>query len=189
MGLGLDVWIYCKLYSYIHRIREYSAIAIPHNFQFTVTHALGFSVFSRRILATDLSQSHSHFKSHMHSSCNSLIPFLPFLLSHLRLPSTELFPVPSRLLLSTAETPSRLLCPLTSRTDSTGNIVFYCQGCVLTGPLLINGRLSIVACACVAGKYLQSRCLAMGIHVKIYLYKSECMYVCMCVCSGITIFP
>jgi hypothetical protein len=34
--------------------RQYGAIAILHTFQFTVTHALGFSVFTSRILATDL---------------------------------------------------------------------------------------------------------------------------------------
>jgi hypothetical protein len=70
--------------------RQYSAIAILHASQFTVTHALGFSVFTSRILATDLSQSHYHFKSHMKSSLYSLIPFLPILLNHLRQPSPEL---------------------------------------------------------------------------------------------------
>jgi hypothetical protein len=45
---------------------SYSAIAVPaHTLQFTVTHALGFSVITSRILATDLSQSHCNFKSHM----------------------------------------------------------------------------------------------------------------------------
>jgi hypothetical protein len=34
---------------------KYSAIAILHTLQFTVTHALGFSVFTSRILATDSS--------------------------------------------------------------------------------------------------------------------------------------
>jgi hypothetical protein len=33
---------------------SYSAIADLHTLQFTVTHALGFSVFTNRILATDL---------------------------------------------------------------------------------------------------------------------------------------
>jgi hypothetical protein len=42
--------------------------------QFTVTPALGFSVFTSRILTTDLSQSHCHFTSHMKSSFHSLIP-------------------------------------------------------------------------------------------------------------------
>jgi hypothetical protein len=33
---------------------KYSAIADLHNFQFTVAHALGFSIFTSRLLATDL---------------------------------------------------------------------------------------------------------------------------------------
>jgi hypothetical protein len=74
--------------------RQYSAIAILHTFQFTVTHALGFLVFTSRILATDLSQFHFNFKSHMKSSCHSLIPFLSFLLNHHLLPSPELDPIP-----------------------------------------------------------------------------------------------
>jgi hypothetical protein len=55
----------------------------------TFTHALGFSAFTSRILATDLSQSHCNFRSHMKSSWHSLIPVLPFLLSRLGLPSAE----------------------------------------------------------------------------------------------------
>jgi hypothetical protein len=61
--------------------RQYSAISILHTFQFTVTHALGFSVFTSRLLATGLSQSHCHFKSHVKSSCHSLIFFLPLFYS------------------------------------------------------------------------------------------------------------
>jgi hypothetical protein len=64
-GSGLDDWIYCTLY--IHTTldyRQHSAIGILHTFQFTVTHAVGFSVFTSRILATDLLQSHCNFKSH-----------------------------------------------------------------------------------------------------------------------------
>jgi hypothetical protein len=38
-------------------------------------HALGFSVFTSRILATDLSQSRSQFKLHMESYFHNLIPF------------------------------------------------------------------------------------------------------------------
>jgi hypothetical protein len=58
--------------------RRYSAIADLQTSQFTVPHALGFSVFTSRILATDLQQSHRHFKSHMKSSLHSLIPFLHY---------------------------------------------------------------------------------------------------------------
>jgi hypothetical protein len=47
-----------KIYTFTSRdYRQYSAVANLHTFQFTVTHALGFSVFTSRILATDLSQS------------------------------------------------------------------------------------------------------------------------------------
>jgi hypothetical protein len=60
---------------------NYSAIAILHPLQFTVSHTLGFSVFTRRMLATGLSQSPCHFKSHVESSFHNLIPFLPFLLT------------------------------------------------------------------------------------------------------------
>jgi hypothetical protein len=73
----LDDWIYCTLY--IHTIpdsRQYSAITIPHTLQFTVIHTLGFSVFTTRIMATDLSQPPSNFKSYTKSSFHSLIPIL-----------------------------------------------------------------------------------------------------------------
>jgi uncharacterized membrane protein len=43
-------------YIYIHvYCRQYSAIADLHTFQFTIVHALGFSVSTSRLLATDLS--------------------------------------------------------------------------------------------------------------------------------------
>jgi hypothetical protein len=44
--------------------------------QITDAHAPGCSVFTSRILATELHQSHCHFKSHMKFSFHSLIPFL-----------------------------------------------------------------------------------------------------------------
>jgi hypothetical protein len=82
-------------YAFITRdYRQYSAMADFHTLQFTVTHALEFSVFYSRILGTDLSQHHCHFKSHVKSSLHSLIPFLPFLLHHLLLTSPELDSIP-----------------------------------------------------------------------------------------------
>jgi hypothetical protein len=42
------------LYNHFGSTRNYSAIADLRTLQFTVTHALGFSVFTSRILATDL---------------------------------------------------------------------------------------------------------------------------------------
>jgi hypothetical protein len=56
--------------------RQYSAMTDLHTLLCTVTHALGFTVFTTRILLTDFSQSHCHFKSHIESSFRSLIHFL-----------------------------------------------------------------------------------------------------------------
>jgi hypothetical protein len=67
-GFGLDDGIYCTLY--IHTVRDYmqySAITILYTFQFTVAHALGVSLFTSSVQATDLSQSHCYFKSHSKS--------------------------------------------------------------------------------------------------------------------------
>jgi hypothetical protein len=65
------------LFTQLGTTGNYTAIANLHTLQFTVTYALGSSVFTSRILVTDLSQSHCHFKSHMKSSFHRLIPFLP----------------------------------------------------------------------------------------------------------------
>jgi hypothetical protein len=42
------------LFTQIETTDNYSALADLHTLQFTVIHALGFSVFTSRILATDL---------------------------------------------------------------------------------------------------------------------------------------
>jgi hypothetical protein len=77
-GFGLNDWIYWHLmHSQLETTRNYSAIAYLHSLQLTVTHVLMFSMFTGRILATDLSQSHCHFKSQMESPFHNLIPFLP----------------------------------------------------------------------------------------------------------------
>jgi hypothetical protein len=76
-GSGSDEWIYCTLYTTPRNYRQYSPTAILHSLQFTVPHALGFSVFTSRILVTNLSKSHCNFKSHVKSSCHILIPILP----------------------------------------------------------------------------------------------------------------
>jgi hypothetical protein len=89
-SFGLDDWIYCTLYIHTTRdYRQYSTIIVVHTFQFTVTHALGFSVFISRILATDLSQTRCHFRSHLESSLHQLISFLALIL-RLQIPKTRL---------------------------------------------------------------------------------------------------
>jgi hypothetical protein len=54
-GFGLD--IFDLIHSQLGTTGNYSAIADLHTLQFTVTHVPGFSDFTSRILATDLSQS------------------------------------------------------------------------------------------------------------------------------------
>jgi hypothetical protein len=50
---GLDCRIYWYLIHSTLNYRQSSPIADLHTLQFIVTHALGFSVFTSRILATD----------------------------------------------------------------------------------------------------------------------------------------
>jgi hypothetical protein len=61
---------------YLHTTRECDTALslILHTFQFTVDHALGFSAFTSRILATYLSQSHCNFTHEVFSAlCNSFL--------------------------------------------------------------------------------------------------------------------
>jgi hypothetical protein len=138
------------------------------HFPFTVAQALGFSVFTSLILKKDLSQSFCNLKSHMEFSCHSLIPSLPFLLSHLQ-SSPDLDPIPFRLLFCTpfllyiTSSDCALLWPL--RTDTTKNTVLY--DAHLLVPLPNNEYSSIVACVFVKGICLPTHCLTMGIHVTI----------------------
>jgi hypothetical protein len=87
---------------------NYSAISISTLYR-SLLHPLMSSVFTSRILATGLSQSHFNFKSHVKFSWHSLISFLPFLLNHLCLPSPELYPIALGYCSILLRTPSRLL--------------------------------------------------------------------------------
>jgi hypothetical protein len=53
-GSELDEWIYWHRIHSTRDYRQYSAIADLRTLQFSVTHALEFSVFTSRILATVL---------------------------------------------------------------------------------------------------------------------------------------
>jgi hypothetical protein len=79
-----------SLYTTLGTIGNYSPVAVLDMLLFTFTHALGSSVFTSRILATDLKQSQYHFKSHM-KSFHSLIYSLP-LFCKCQLNSNPLFP-------------------------------------------------------------------------------------------------
>jgi hypothetical protein len=53
-GFGLVDWIYCTLYIHNSRLQAIQHYRYSTHFQFTVTHALESSIFTSRILATDL---------------------------------------------------------------------------------------------------------------------------------------
>jgi hypothetical protein len=69
-GSSSDDWTVTSVTSSLN-YNYYSAIADLHNLQFTVAHALGFSVSTSRLLATDLNTETS--------TSNYYEVFLPFL--------------------------------------------------------------------------------------------------------------
>jgi hypothetical protein len=140
---------------------NYSAIVILHTFQPTVAHALGYSVLTSRILAMDLSQSHCNFKSHVKSSCHSLIPSLP-LLHLLRLPPPELDPILSTTVLySIVLCPIFWLCPLISPGHGP-----HGKHCFLLSRMRVYWSVTkqwcpIIEHVCFAGMCLSTCCLAI----------------------------
>jgi hypothetical protein len=159
------------LYTPLGTAGNYNAIADLHTLQFTVTHALGFSVFTSRILATDLSQSHCHFKSHMKSSFHSLIPFHYSATANSE-DSTEFNSSAPKLTswqagiskLDSVLHNCILLYNNFARTTQKTQL-FYCWEEVFTAPLHSNGSYSIVTCVFVAaGMCLPSRCVAINIY-------------------------
>jgi hypothetical protein len=176
-GSGLDDLIYCHLIHTTRDYKQYSVIADLHTLPFTVKHALGFSVFISRILATDLYQSHYHFKSHMKSSSHSLSSFFP-LFCKLPIPKTRLNSIPLLPSLCPGRLASRNTTPLYSTPARFGTLPYkpfarttqetqplYCWEGMFTATLHSNGSYLIVACLFVAaGICLPSRCLAMNVH-------------------------
>jgi hypothetical protein len=78
-GSGLDDWIYWHLIHSTRDYRQYSAIAIYSSPLHTIS-CNGFITVC-------------HFRAHMMSYFHRLIPSLPFLINHPRLPSPELDPI------------------------------------------------------------------------------------------------
>jgi hypothetical protein len=91
-GFGLDDWIYCTLY--IHTVRDYRQYnATLHTSQFTVTHALGFSVYTSRILATDFIEVSLLLQiilEDFFSQPNSFLPMILQLSTQFNFPAPEL---------------------------------------------------------------------------------------------------
>jgi hypothetical protein len=138
-------------YTFNSTTGNYSAITILHTLRFTVTYALGFSAFTSRILATDLSQS--HLKLHMKSCCQRSNFFLP-------LPSPELDPFRSTTVLS------RLLfsIPLSqseSEPESESQLFYERQFISATNPLKLTSSSFFQLNTCSHSAYVTS-CLRRG---------------------------
>jgi hypothetical protein len=161
---------------------NYSAIADLQTLQFTVTHVLGFSVFTSRILVPDLlSVSRSFWITHevfsQPDSFLAIILQLPILKTRLNLipllPSSHPGTLASRN--STLHwTASTELFFITTLHGPRRTHILYCWWGVFTAPLHNNGggadlhrkhRSSIVARGfVVAGICLRSRCQAMNVY-------------------------
>jgi hypothetical protein len=144
----------------------------PHTLQFTITRALGFSVFTSRILATDfitvslsLHITHEVFFAHfLPLFCNCQLNSIPLL------PSSHPGRLTSRnwslLDYNCLRRPSLSLCNPSARTMQKTQPL-YCWEGLFTDLLASNGVLLLRAYA-PAGMCLPSRCLAMSLYVTIY---------------------
>jgi hypothetical protein len=162
-GSGLDDWIYWHLIHTTRDYRQHCAVSILRTLMFTITHALEFSAFSSRVLATDLSQSHCNFNSHMKFSFYNLIHSLSFLLNHSRLPSPELGPI----LDNSLKRPSLSLYKPSARTTQETQLL-YCWESLFTGPLSSIRRPTFVRVRFRWNTCSQSF-LPMGLYITLYL--------------------
>jgi hypothetical protein len=174
----VDDWIYWRL-RLIYTTRNYIQLQgyrYSHTLQFTMTHALGFSVFTCRILAMDLEQSRCHFKSRPKSFLHSLIPLLPlfcscqfrrldsiqFLCSQTHIPAS--WRPETRLFTAMNGLNWILLYNHFARTTQKTQPL-YCWEDVYTAQLHSNGSYSIFSWVFVAaGICLPRRCLAIYVY-------------------------
>jgi hypothetical protein len=161
-GVWIGGWIYCTLHIHTTRdYRQYSANADLHNLKFYVTYTLWFSVFTSRILATDIQQQHCHFKSLIKSSPPNF-----FLAIILQLP-TQFNPSAPKLISRQAGVPkldsTRLRLYTTEHfliTTLHGPPRKHSLNCLAMDVLLLRALVP-------AGMCLPSRCLATGLCITI----------------------
>jgi hypothetical protein len=95
----------------------------------------------------------------MKTSFHSLIHFLPFLLNYLRLPSPELDPILKR--------PSLFLYNPSARTTRKTQLLYCLEGLLLIRCLAVD--VLLLRAYAFAWICLPSRCLAMGLFVRILI--------------------
>jgi hypothetical protein len=177
-GFGLDDWIYSHFIHRTRHYRQYSAIADLHTLRFTVTHALGFSVFTGRILATDfirvsLSFHITHEVFFAQPSFLAIILQMPVQKTRINSISSAPKLISRQAAVSKLDSGQfyaaiisfgTLLYNCFARTTQKTQRI-YCWEGVFTAPLYNNGSYLIVACVFVAaGMCLPSRCLAMNVY-------------------------
>jgi hypothetical protein len=155
----------------------FTELGTTGNTALSLIYALGFSDFTSSVLATYLSQSHYHFKSHSfllscHYSAaansedstqfNSSAPKLISRQAGIPKHESSLLDLTTTLYSVALSVPFYNPSALTTQKHS-----LYCYEGMLTGPLSRNGRPS-VARVRLSGMCLPSRCLAMGIQVTIF---------------------
>jgi hypothetical protein len=137
--------------------RQYNAITDRHTLKFTVTHAIGFSVFTSHILTTDFNSLT------VTSNQTFFIPPNSFLTITLQL--STLLPKLIFRRLQTRLFSAHYFARTRQKTQS-----LYCWGGVFTVPLHSNGSYSIFACVFVAaGMCLPGRCLEMNVYSEFHI--------------------
>jgi hypothetical protein len=179
-GVWIEYWIYWHLIYTTRNYRQYNAIADLDTLQFTIAHTLNFSVFTSRILATDLPQSHCNFTYEVFfAPPNSFLAISPqspsTVISRTRPNSWQLTQVNSfstelsQLLRTNCSFgTSRYIASWRTPRKTSSSMSRVIIG-VFINPLPNSRRLLLRALA-PAGMCLTCRCLAMGLYVAICIW-------------------
>jgi hypothetical protein len=160
-GVAIDgVWIgwLDLLYFYTQLVTTciYSAIADLHTLQFTVTHTLGISVFTSRILATKFNS----LVVTAHSKCHCTIAYMKSSIHNL---------ISTNSLLSLLKHPAELNCTQHSTNSQLFPQLAWGLRYIASGPTpqktpFVTNSSIVAHVFTVAGTCLPSRCLAMNIY-------------------------
>jgi hypothetical protein len=193
-GSRSDDWIYWCFFTITLNYNQYSAIANLHTFQFTVAHALGFSVSTGRLLAMDLNigtTTSNHYEAFL-----SFLLQSPWTVYSPILSLQSLFSLPSFILLQVdthytdaARTCHRkhmshdcypLLCDVTTHTQAA--FVLYSNSPGMD--LQKTNHVTATHCCCVTSPCtckLCARCVAM---VCAWTQRNHCSSTVGCKCAA-----
>jgi hypothetical protein len=167
---GVDDCIYWHLIHWTRDYRQLQRYRYFHTSQFTIKHALGFSVFTSRILATDFIRVSLSLQTTTKFSFHSLLPLLS-LFCNCQFRRLDSFQFLCSQVISRQVGVSKLdsiqlifLYNHIARTTRKTQPFYFWLG-MFTAPLHSNESYSIVACVFVAsGMCLPSRYLATNVY-------------------------